>query len=369
MRIAIINYHPAFNVGGSEIQCDLIARELVKQGHHPLYLALGLPQSLQPHEVFAEIPYPVLRYDGPTGLTRLLRSHFVDVVYWRCGRAMLLRTAWAARRAGAKVVYAISGWSNVKPTWNRDVARTPGLRSGVARVVQPLKGKVKSRINWEGFRYVDGIVSNTQYILDSMPRGPSLPRPRSTIYNIAPDPQRLEPFDWRRPYVAWVANLQRVKNPDTVVELAQAVPHVDVLMAGKIKESAFDYFQEPSRLPPNLYFLGPINPSRASGLMAGARCLVHTCSPEGFSGNLIQAWSQGCPTLVLHHDPDGVIGRSGAGRHCGTIDLLVESVRQVYSDDALRTAWSTAARNLVREEFDAAKNVGRLIEFCDQLRD
>lgn len=367
MRIAIINYHPAVHVGGAEIQCDLIARELVEQGHQPLYLAVDLPTDVDPYARFRDLPYPVARFDSPANLTSLLRAHFIDAVYWRCGRAMLLRTAWAAQRAGASVVYAISGWSNVKPTWYRNVARKPGFRSRLDSVWQPIKGRVKSRMNWEGFRFVDGVVSNTRYILDAFPQGPGLPEPRRVIYNIAPDPSNRSSFQWPRPYLAWVANLHRIKNPDTVVDLARALPQTDILMVGRIKEPAFAYFEDPSRLPPNLHYLGPMPPAAVSGLLAQARCLVHTCSPEGFSGNLIQAWRQGCPTVVLHHDPDGIILRSGAGEYSETMERLVRACRNVMADDALRAQWSKAALRLVDEEFDRTRNVANLVSFIEEI--
>jgi len=41
MRIAIINQHPDFTLGGSEIQCDLFAQELAARGHEVYYLAIN----------------------------------------------------------------------------------------------------------------------------------------------------------------------------------------------------------------------------------------------------------------------------------------------------------------------------------------
>lgn len=367
MRIAILNYHPSTNIGGSEIQCDLVSRELVRQGHHPVYLALNLPKQQSVAEEMASLPYPVLRLKGPSDVGSLLRAHSIDVLYWRCGRSLLLRTALAARQVHVPVIYAISGWSNVKPVWYRNVSRAPGLRSRLASVFQPLKGMVKSRLNWEGLKLVQGVISNTQYILDALPYGGGLPRLRKTIYNIAPERDDVCEFVWPRPFVAWVANLQRIKNPDTMVEIARRLPEIDFLMAGRIKESAFNYFADSARLPSNLHYLGPLQPSLASGMMAAARCLVHTCSPEGFSGNLIQAWRQGCPTIVLHHDPDGIIRASGAGAHAGGLERCVELIAEVYSEDRLRSKWSEAAAQLVEDRFNAAKNVSSLVDFCFEV--
>ena len=54
MKIAIVNQHPTDMLGGSEIQCDIIARTLVEFGHEVDYIAVG------GHDCDAyEVPYRV----------------------------------------------------------------------------------------------------------------------------------------------------------------------------------------------------------------------------------------------------------------------------------------------------------------------
>ncbi|MDX1641753.1 MAG: hypothetical protein R3220_08635, partial [Balneolaceae bacterium] len=41
MKISIINQHCDDTLGGSELQCDFIARELTKRGYNVQYIAIG----------------------------------------------------------------------------------------------------------------------------------------------------------------------------------------------------------------------------------------------------------------------------------------------------------------------------------------
>jgi glycosyltransferase involved in cell wall biosynthesis len=366
VHFTIVNHHPAFHLGGSEMQCDLIARQLREQGHDVRYVALRAPGAPP------DVPYLVSPWDpGTSRLGDLLATEPTDVVYWRSGRQFLLRSVLDARLSGVPFIYAISGPSAVDPWWFR---KAQGGLDPVAAVKSWLvraRGGVRARINWEGYRLVDGFVSNTQYLLDRLPTSSGFSRARQCIYNLAaPDATGSAEFAWPRRYVAWVANLSHIKNPEAYLDLARSARGLDVdfLVVGAVKEPAYGYFEDAQRLPENVKYLGPRSPAEVNGLLAGAEMLVHTCYPEGFSGNLIQAWAQGCPTVVLHHDPDGVIERWGAGHHAGSPGRLREACVRLLENPADRDRAASGALRLAREAFDPARNVGKLVDFARSLR-
>jgi len=231
-----------------------------------------------------------------------------------------------------------------------------------------IRAKTRTRLDWEGFRLVSGLTSNTQYLLDRFPSGRGLPRHRATIYNIAnPGITGLEPFTWPRAFVAWVANVSQIKNPEALREVCRRLPTIDVLMVGEIREARYDAFNRAESRPRNLHYLGAMTPARVNGLLASASCLLHTSFPEGFSGNLIQAWSQGCPTVSLFHDPDGLATSHGAGTCSGSLDQLVEDIKSYVLNATVRSQASVQARRLALECFDGPRNVGRLVSFLRSL--
>ncbi len=174
---------------------------------------------------------------------------------------------------------------------------------------------------------------------------------------------RFEEFPWPRPCVAWVANLKPAKRPEACIWLAEALaPHgVDVVMAGRIQVPGFERFEDPSRLPANLHYLGPLTQARVNGLLRTALLNVHTCEPEGFPNVFMQAWAQGRPSVSLGFDPEGLIAARGLGAVCDDDpDRFAATVVDLLGDDATRTAAGRRALEVAAERFDPEAAVVRL---------
>ncbi len=56
MNLLIINQHPSDSLGGSEMQCDLIARGLTERGHQVVYASVGSMRK----EEYPGLPYRVV---------------------------------------------------------------------------------------------------------------------------------------------------------------------------------------------------------------------------------------------------------------------------------------------------------------------
>jgi glycosyltransferase involved in cell wall biosynthesis len=370
MKIVIINQHHTDVLGGSEIQCHIIASQLVRYGHEIVYLAAAAKQTTY------AAPYPViaLRSFSLFNLYSVLRDIAPDVIYWRHNKKGLLICASVAKLLGIKFVYAMSHVSDSRPwvrSGNRPFERflhalrtarnaRPPLKS-LALLVDP----AVSATNYAAIPlFVDAVVCQVSELVDILPVRKQVVVPNSM-------PLEAAEFTWPRPYVVWVASIKAKKNPEKYRELARALKgrlNVDFLMVGAIQDKKYQYLARAEKTGDNFYYLGPKPLSEVNGILKNCLFLVHTCNPEGFPNNMIQAWLQGKPTISLYYDPESFIEQHHIGFHSRSFDKFVHDVRTLIDDKELRDEMGARAAAFAREYFDPGKNVRRLEELMLSLR-
>lgn len=352
MRAVIINRHRKDFLGGSEIQCDIIGRGLVKRGHEVSYIAVDGKDS------YADHPYKVVPVSQQgEAIVRTCLTEKPDIVYWRFGKICFRYVAKRVRQSGVPFVFAISSNQDITalPPWER-IKRYSGVWGASRRIATSLW-------NHRGFKWVSGLASlNPDYV--GILQNPS----QVFIPNSMPVEQT--PFAWPRPYVAWVANIKSLKRPEICVELARALESrgVDVLMVGKIQQQRYQWFGQPHLLPSNLHYLGPKTVEEVNGVLSGALALVHTCIPEGFGNNFIQAWLQSKPTISLEFDPGGLITKHGfgyvangdRGRFYRYVIRIVEDPVGAHEMGSRAQAWATC-------HCQSEQNVDRLIAYLQGI--
>ena len=354
MRIAVVNQHPSVALGGSETQCDLIAAELVRRGHEVRYVAPGGATGATSYEVVGVA-------DRARLVVGAVLAHGPDVVYWRFGTRHLAPAVRRLHRADVAVVFAASHENDLR-RWSTPPSARP---RGPARAAEVLRDRLRSAVGHEGLLRTDGVVVNNADLLDLVGVEPRVHIPNGI------DPAQ-EPFEWPRPYIAWVANLKPAKRPEACIPLARAVADlgVDVVMAGRPQVAEYAAFGRRADLPDNLHVLGPLEPRSAAGLLASAAVHVHTCEPEGFPNVFLQAWRHSVPSVSLGFDPGGVIGREGLGAVVGDDPGRFHmEVRRLLTDTAARRAAGARAAAYATRTGDVATNVARLEEFLREVLD
>lgn len=346
MRVVIVNQHPSVALGGSETQCRLIAEGLAGLGHEVVWIAPGgATMTPTTHTVLGV-------EDRALAITAAVVEAAPDVVYWRFGTRHLGVAVRRLHRAGLPIVFASSHVKDLR-RWSTPLsART----NPVLRMAELVRGRLRSAWDHRGLLEVDALVVNNTTHLGLVPVAR-----QAHIANGSQTATRA--FRWKRPYVAWIANLKPAKRPEACVALARAIADldVDVIMAGRIVTESYRWFEDPSLLPPNLHYVGPVDPVDANGILAGARCHVHTCLPEGFSNVFIQAWTAGVPSISLGFDPEDTITRERIGAVCGDDpERLATEVRAFLLDDARREAAGARARAHALARFDTVRNVAAL---------
>ncbi|MCQ4165477.1 glycosyltransferase family 4 protein [Tahibacter harae] len=355
MRVLILAKHLSHALGGIEIQCELTARQLAALGHDVCYGAAGGICATLP-----AVPYAVDRWTpGNAAQTAALIARArPDVIYLRHNKVGLRTTARTAARAGVPLVFAASSLQDVQAfSYHAKHARwTPRRLASVAWQC------LRSRWNWSGFRWVSAAVSlNADYTRH-------LPVARRCHI---PDSMEAaaEPFRWPRRFVAWVAQIKDYKNPGAYVELARrcADLEVDFLMVGEVISPRYAWIAQGKDLPANLRYLGVRTPAEVNGILAAAAALVHTCDPEGFGNNFIQAWLQGTPTLSLYFDPGGLITRERLGSVPGDLPGLERDLRALLADEDVRAQTGARAQDYARRQHDPAVNARRLAQLLEEV--
>ncbi|TDR38605.1 glycosyltransferase involved in cell wall biosynthesis [Tahibacter aquaticus] len=354
MRVLILARHPSRALGGIEIQCELTARQLAAIGHEVCYAAAGGTAGTPPATYTIDTWTPG---DAAQTATLIARAR-PDVIYLRHNKAGLRVTARAAARAGVPLVFAASSLQDVKAFsyHAKHTAWTPRRLASVAWQC------LRSRWNWSGFRWVSAAVSLNADYTDRLP---------VQLRCHIPDSMEATPlpFRWQRRFVAWVAQIKDYKNPGAYVELARRCADLDIdfLMIGEVVSPRYRWVARGVDLPANFHYLGARTPAEVNGVLAAASALVHTCDPEGFGNNFIQAWLQGTPTLSLYFDPGGTIARERLGSVPGDLPGLERDLRNLLAEEDTRAQMGERAQNYARMHHDPAANARRLAEFFENV--
>lgn len=350
MKVLIINQHIKDVIGGSEIQCDIIARKLKKLGHDVAYLAVKARNPENNYDSDYKV-YPVNKL-SILKLLNILKDFKPDIIYWRFNKHGLMKAALISKIKRIKFVFGLSALTDVKK-W---VLKKNN--SSFINLIANLIFLFKERINYLGFYFIDGVVSLNNYLLSQIPKKVKY----TTCIRDSMESETYGVFEWKKPYVIWVANIKKNKNPEKFIELAKKFndDSIDFLMVGKIQEQNYNYILNKENLPSNCYYLGPKTPTEVNSIIKSSLFLVHTCDPEGFGNNFIQAWLQGKPTISLYFDPDNIIKTNKIGFHSKKQDQFYKDVKFYIINNEARKSDGEKAKNFAEKVFNPKKNVKKL---------
>jgi len=352
MKIAIVNRHPADFIGGSELQCINIAKELAKRGHDVTYIAVnGLRGRAY------EVDYTVIPVDGDSGsIVSAVLDVRPDIVYWRLNKFHLFRSARAIKRQNIPIIFAISHINDTRRFHHYFHHKDIMTR------LRAVKHLATNAINYYGYRYVDAVTSlNEDYLW-------KVPVARQKLVMNSVDMKKT-PFYWPRPFIIWVATIKTAKRPEKFVELSRACVDlgVDFLMVGPLTDHKYQWVTEPG-VSPNFYYLGQKSLHEVNGIIQESLFLVHTCLPEGFGNNFIQAWLCAKPTLSLGYDPAGTIMREQLGSDSrDDWEDFVTQTRAYIADAGLIDETGARAKNYADATFSIPHTVDAVFDLMQTV--
>ena len=354
LKIAIVNRHPADVLGGSEMQCDNIATGLSAKGHSVAYIA---PEAKAGKDYGRN--YEVVPVDSrSSAIAEAVVRQKPDIVYWRFNKYFLYESAKAIAKANIPFVFAVSHINDIKR-----FSYYENPRAGLRQLVRAVKQGTVSSLNHRGYRFVDGLTSLNPDYLGLLPIREQRFIPNSV--NVT-----AEAFSWPRPYVAWVANIKPTKQPEIYIRLAKALAdrNVDFLMIGGIQSEGYRYVATENGRTPHFHYLGAKTIEQVNGILAQSLVLAHTCKPEGFGNNFIQAWFQGKPTVSFQFDPAGCIAAHDLGGFsAGRFALFTQQVARLIDEPATREAVGRRAQAYAVANFSLERTVDSVENFMTDI--
>lgn len=350
MKIAIINRHIYDNIGGSEIQCDLIARKLTQLMHEVIYLVINGDENYL-NTPYKTIPVCIKNTDD---ISNILDIEHPDIIYWRYNKNHFLKISKIIKKKRIPMVFGISSLNDTRK-WITFYERKPN-ESILKYLYKNFMNIIVARVNHFGFKNADGAtILNYEYI-NRIPV-------RSQIY--LPNSMEIDfvPFNWRKKFVFWCANIKKAKRPEICIAVAKELQKhdIDVLMVGKIQDTNYDFFNNKLLLPNNLHYLGAKSPSQVNGIIKESILLFHTCKPEGFGNIFIQAWKIGVPTISYEFDPGSFITTKNIGIVANkNINKLISSILRLCKDEGLRTEMINNAKRFANMHFNPEINIKNL---------
>ncbi len=324
-------------VGGAEVQLDLIARHIAKR-HEIQVVSAGAegpaPQP-PPGILLRTVPSPRGMAGGPLyfiGTVRAILGSRPDVVVQR---VLGLETLAALLAARLRRVPFVFHWSS---TSDRN---GPNDRQSL---LWPLYAWARRR--------ADHQVCNVQAMKDDLP---ARERRRTTL---VPDPiDRSIP--WRTATgseVLWVGRLApAAKHPERFLDLARRLPHRRFLLVGPlVGPPAFQAeMRDAIWACSNLEWTDGVGRERLPSLYARARCLVNTSDYEAFPTTFLEAFASGVPVVSLHVNPEGIL-RSGGPGLCaeGDTKALSAAVEAMFEEAGAQVARAACPVALAGREPD-----------------
>lgn len=365
MKILIMNQHLGDYIGGSELQCDLIARYLIKYGHEVIYGAINSKGSSY-KAGYKVIPIKKLSFFS---LRKIFRYVKPDLVYWRYSKNYLLAAGVLCNYYNIKLVFSIS---SIPDTMKWVIIKLPdikkqGIRRRLRSFVRLIKVLFSNRINYMGYHFVGGVVSVRKGLLQNLPSG-GKKFIKTCIYN-SMERNPTEEFHWNKPYVIWVANVKKNKNPEFYIEAAKKFidKKVDFIMVGKIQDSSYSFLNDKDNLPKKFFYLGAKQLEEVNSIIKNSLFLISTCDPEGFSNNLIQAWMLGKPTVTLFFDPDGLIEKYKIGYFSKTFNNMCTDINTLIENKEIRLEMGKQAKKLASDLFNPGKNIRKYLKFFEDV--
>jgi glycosyltransferase involved in cell wall biosynthesis len=336
--------------GGAELQVALLARELVQRGHE--VTIAGGDSGQEKHRVIDRV---TLRTAGRfhTGawadtvgavpkVAKLLaetKPDFVCVLGW---------TAWldllcTARKAFEYKAVYICG---LDPEIDGTFGRTHGW-----------KGKLFERgVRRSDYRFAMSDYQSELFRKAGLPHGlyRNLIRPRVSPRGKGKSVDLL-----------WVARCQKIKRPHLFLDLAERLPDANCEMICPREDAGlWEEVARRARSIPNVVFRESVPYAEIQERYDAARFLVSTSEAEGFPNNMIQAAQGSAGILSLEVDPDGFIGKFGAG-FCANGDFgrLVDASSKRLSGESDWQSEGRGAERMVAEWLDNDANTEAFLEY------
>lgn len=358
MKIFIVNnFFSKEVIGGSEIQCWLLAKYLARRGHQTAYLTLqGLLGKKQEEIDGVKIYYLSNKDDHKLKIFinfyKLLKKEKPNICYIRFFRyAFFLNKI--SKFLKIPTVFNTSHINDCRP----DLEKIK-FSFNFLKFLKSIRIVIQRHLNFRALRKMNIITINKYHakLLGEKYNIKAIP-----IYNSMED-NYDENKSEKKKQIVWINNIKGRKKPEEFIWLANQFKNSDYkfLMIGNL-QSDDDYYEkmikECENQNINFRYLGGKTSEEVDKILAVSEIFVNTCAAEGFGNNFIQAWFNKCPTITLSFDPDNIIKNNQIGFHSKNQKQMEKDLRKLMDDNNLRTTTGEKARKYALENHGIINNV------------
>lgn len=358
MKIFFVNnFFPQEAIGGSEIQCWLLAKYLAKRNHRTAYLALEGLLGKKQEEIDGVKVYYLSKKDDKKlkifiNFYKLLKKEKPDICYIRIFKHLFLLNK-ISKFLKIPAVFNTSHINDCQPDWEKIK-----FSFNFLKFLKSIRIFVQRRLNFYALKKMNVITINKcqtkllreKYNIKAI-----------SIYNSMEDNYDKNQSA-KKKQIVWVNNIKGRKRPEIFIKLAAQFKNsrYKFLMIGNLQSDNNHYkemIEKYENQNSNFRYLGGKTPGEVDKILAVSEILVNTCAPEGFGNNFIQAWFNKCPTITLSFDPDDIIKKNKIGFHSVTQQQIKKDLQKLMDDDDLRIEMGKRAKKYALKNHNIINNV------------
>jgi glycosyltransferase involved in cell wall biosynthesis len=340
-------------VGGAELQCVLLARELAKRDFDVSFVVLDhgqkSPEMLDGIRVVKSYPANAkmgIRITTVRRVCKALGESNADIYYGFRGIAGIVALYCLLRRK--RLVIGIPS--------DMEVEGERASRISVYNCLWRFDLKVASRV-----------ISQTKYQQQMLKRRFGRDSVIIKAFHSV-DMKLIEKS--APPIVLWVSTIRpKWKQPELFLKLAYAIPEARFQMIGGPSEDKkfYEGIRDQANRIPNLDFVGFVPHHEVDKYFEKASIFVNTSDVEGFPNTFLEAWSRYTPVVSLNIDPDEIICENRLGFHSKSLEQMINDVKLLLADDKLRREMGERGRHYVEHEHDIKNAVKQYVELFIQV--
>lgn len=173
-------------------------------------------------------------------------------------------------------------------------------------------------------------------------------------------------------YILWVARLDKWKNPEIFINLANFFPDEEFLMVAPIS-SDIEYgkeIQRKSKEVDNIRLIPGVPFTEINEYFRKAKIFINTSSYEGFPNTFVQAVMNGVPIISLNVNPDQVISKRNIGYFAdNNPETLRDKLSILVNDSEVYKELSNNAYKYAKDSHDIKRISIQFISLINKINE
>lgn len=222
--------------------------------------------------------------------------------------------------------------------------------------------------NWLDIKLADAVIVQNEYQKEMLKK--KFGRDGVLIKKPFPLIEQGMPEKTKPPIVLWVGSMAMVKQPELFVKLAETIPEARFQMIGghSGNQDLYDRINDSSKKISNFQYLGVVPFNEINEYFKQASIFVNTSMFEAYPPYAaMQSWMNYAPVVSLGDNSDEIMRRYNMGFHSNTFDQMVEDIKILLRNEALRKEMGANGREYLDREHNFVRIIKEYIELFHSI--